>query len=315
MKKVIGYIRVKPEQYEQNKAVLQIQKEKIELYCRLYNLELIRIVTDIATGSIVRRKGLKTLNSLLSQGMANGIVITDLKTLSNSPVQIQVLLKNFFSHHYFLHAVHEQIDTSKATGRVVLKMLLPLKKDRLRKKDGLLKTAFQWDHKEKILTFAFHERSLPGEIEVTDGHIIIKNPNMAALFCGSCIVQSNIDAPGTGVVDCCDLPHLFEKITHINTSNALDGINRNCWMMEVAENILEVMNQETLSPNMIPVLVNKAAQWIISSVNQHLEHEKISNIIRCVVQYEHQADYKIEDRKEPEEDEVDVDVETDIFWA
>ena len=153
MKKVIGYVRVKPEQYARDNTILQAQKERIQLYCRLYNLELIQIVTDIATGSIVRRKGLKTLNSLLSQGKANGIVISDLKTLSNSPVQIQTLLKSFFSRHYFLHAVHEQIDTSKATGRVVLKMLLPLKKERMQKKDGLHKTAFQWDHQEKTLSF------------------------------------------------------------------------------------------------------------------------------------------------------------------
>jgi site-specific DNA recombinase len=123
--KVIGYIRVSTDEQANNGVSLQAQEWKIRDYCSLYDLELIEIVRDEASGKSLEREGLTRVLSELSRGRAGGVVVMKLDRLTRSVRDLGVLLDRYFDgkQPYHLYSVGEQIDTTSAAGRLVLHIL------------------------------------------------------------------------------------------------------------------------------------------------------------------------------------------------
>lgn len=125
MKKVIGYTRVSTDEQASGGVSLQVQEWKIRDYCGLYDLELVEIVSDEASGKSMERDGLKRVLYELSRGRAGGVVIMKLDRLTRSVRDLGVLLDKYFGgkQPYHLYSVGEQIDTTSAAGRLVLHIL------------------------------------------------------------------------------------------------------------------------------------------------------------------------------------------------
>ena len=124
MKKVAGYIRVSSLS-QKDGVSLSEQRRQIKQYCKLYKLELCEIYEDIGSAkNIVDRKGLVKLLHNLEKGAYDAVCCSKLDRLSRSIINIAELNRAYFSDRYSLYSVSEQIDTSTASGKMMLNILV-----------------------------------------------------------------------------------------------------------------------------------------------------------------------------------------------
>lgn len=121
--RVIGYIRVSTDEQERSGLGLEAQEAKVRAYCDLYGHELIALEVDAASGKNLRREGLDHALAKLRTKGAEGLVIAKLDRLTRSVRDMGELLERYFSGLASLLVVAEQIDTSTASGRMVLNLL------------------------------------------------------------------------------------------------------------------------------------------------------------------------------------------------
>ena len=125
MKTAIGYVRVSTEQQANEGVSLEAQRQKIAAYCDLYGFDLVRIEVDAgASASTLKRDGLKRALDSLEAGEANALVVVKLDRLTRSVRDLDALLTNYFAERFALVSVAEQVDTTTATGRMILNVLM-----------------------------------------------------------------------------------------------------------------------------------------------------------------------------------------------
>ncbi len=123
--KVVGYVRVSTEGQEASGLGLEAQREKIIGYCSLYDLELVEMVQDTASGKALKgRDGLHKALALLKNGKVKGLVVAKLDRLTRSVRDLGYLLERHFTESHSLFVVAEQVDTRTASGRLVLNLLV-----------------------------------------------------------------------------------------------------------------------------------------------------------------------------------------------
>ena len=122
--KVIGYCRVSTEEQQASGLGLESQIDKVKAYADLYDLEIVDIITDAASGKNLNREGLQTALNMLKKGEADGLVIAKLDRLTRSVKDMGDLLESYFSKQFSLFVVVEQIDTSTASGRMMINILM-----------------------------------------------------------------------------------------------------------------------------------------------------------------------------------------------
>ena len=120
--KVIGYIRVSTDGQEASGLGLEAQEAKIRAYCDLYNLELVAIEMDAASGKNLHRLGLEKALVGLKTGKAQGLICAKLDRLTRSVRDLGELLETVFKDRSLV-VVQEQIDTTTAAGRMVANIL------------------------------------------------------------------------------------------------------------------------------------------------------------------------------------------------
>lgn len=120
--KVVGYIRVSTTEQDQSGLGLADQEAKIRAYCDLYNLSLVEIKKDAATGKNIERPGLQDALAMLKSGQVEGIIVAKLDRLTRSVRDMGILLDKYFQK-YGLFVVTEQINTTTAAGRMLLNLL------------------------------------------------------------------------------------------------------------------------------------------------------------------------------------------------
>jgi len=123
MKKVIGYIRVSTDEQGKSGLGLEAQEAKIEAYCGLYELDIVSVVSDSASGKSLKRSGLAEALDRLKAGEAEGLIVAKLDRLTRNVRDMGDLLEEYFESRFSLHVVAEQIDTTTAAGRMVLNIL------------------------------------------------------------------------------------------------------------------------------------------------------------------------------------------------
>lgn len=122
--KAIGYVRVSTEQQANDGVSLEAQREKIQMFARLYDYELVAIVEDAgASAKTLVRDGLTEVLARLEDGEATALIVTNLDRLTRSVKDLGELLESRFTR-FSLVSVGEQIDTSTAAGRLVLNVLM-----------------------------------------------------------------------------------------------------------------------------------------------------------------------------------------------
>ncbi len=118
--KVIGYLRVSTQEQEQSGLGLEAQQEKIWAYCGLYELDLVDMVQDAASGkSLKGRDALAGALAMLTRGEADGLIVAKLDRLTRSVKDLGELIETYFAKHS-LFVVAEQVDTRTASGRLGL---------------------------------------------------------------------------------------------------------------------------------------------------------------------------------------------------
>ena len=122
--RVVGYLRVSTEIQADEGYSLIAQRQDIERYCQLYNLELIDIITDEGESACnLERSGIQRALKMLSAGLAEGLIVAKLDRLTRSVSDLGYLLKEYFTK-YTLMSVADKIDTSSASGRLVLNIVV-----------------------------------------------------------------------------------------------------------------------------------------------------------------------------------------------
>jgi DNA invertase Pin-like site-specific DNA recombinase len=125
MARAIGYIRVSTEQQAEEGVSLSAQEAKVRAYCDLYGHELVRIEADAASASSLKRDGLTRALASLDAGEADALVVVKLDRLTRSVRDLDTLLHGYFgAGGHDLVSIGEQVDTTTATGRLMLGMLM-----------------------------------------------------------------------------------------------------------------------------------------------------------------------------------------------
>lgn len=125
MKRAIGYVRVSTEQQASEGVSLEAQAEKVRAYCGLYGFDLVRIESDAgASASTLERTGLERALAALEAGEADALVVVKLDRLTRSVRDLDTLLSRYFAERFALVSVAEQVDTTTATGRMILNVLM-----------------------------------------------------------------------------------------------------------------------------------------------------------------------------------------------
>jgi site-specific DNA recombinase len=115
--KVVGYIRVSTKEQGEQGVSLDAQRAKLISYAQLYDLDLVGIEVDTASGkSMNRRPGLKTCLAMIEGGEVDGLLIAKLDRLSRKTLDICQLIDTFFKEHLLI-SVADHLDTKTPNGR------------------------------------------------------------------------------------------------------------------------------------------------------------------------------------------------------
>jgi DNA invertase Pin-like site-specific DNA recombinase len=129
--RVIGYTRVSTEEQASGGFSLDAQAAKIRAYCELYELELARIESDPGfSGKDLERPGVSAVLAELRRrkngDAVDGLVVAKLDRLTRSLRDWQALIEEHFDERRGkrLFSVEESIDTRRASGRLVLNVIM-----------------------------------------------------------------------------------------------------------------------------------------------------------------------------------------------
>jgi DNA invertase Pin-like site-specific DNA recombinase len=120
---VIGYVTVSPEgrQDEADSGVRQVEDA-----CERAAWELVEVVTDRESGRGLERPGLAYALQQIAEGNARGLVVSDLRRLSRSIVDLGALMEWFRDAGAGLVALDLGVDTSTPGGHEVAATLITL---------------------------------------------------------------------------------------------------------------------------------------------------------------------------------------------
>lgn len=122
MTKAIAYIRVSTDKQAEQGISLDAQRQKIEAYASLYDLQLVDVVVEQGSAKTLERDGLKSVLARLQAGEAGALIVAKLDRLTRSVADLGYLVEKHFQAAALL-SVSEQIDTRSAAGRLVLNVL------------------------------------------------------------------------------------------------------------------------------------------------------------------------------------------------
>jgi DNA invertase Pin-like site-specific DNA recombinase len=120
---MLGYVRVSTEEQQDSGLSLASQQDKIRRYCELYELNLLHMYSDVASGKSIRRRGLMDALSQIGMRRAEGLIVAKLDRLTRSVRDLGDLLEDYFQEQSSLVVVAERVDTRTASGRLVLNLL------------------------------------------------------------------------------------------------------------------------------------------------------------------------------------------------
>jgi site-specific DNA recombinase len=123
--KVVGYVRVSTDKQADEGVSLNLQAEKIRSYCQLYNLELVDLIEDSGeSAKDLNRPGVQMAIGMMDRKIVQGIVVYKLDRLTRSILDMGNLIQKYFDKGTRLISVQEQIDTSSATGKFFLNIMM-----------------------------------------------------------------------------------------------------------------------------------------------------------------------------------------------
>jgi DNA invertase Pin-like site-specific DNA recombinase len=157
-RRVVGYVRVSTEKQANEGHSLAAQRAKLAAYCELYGLELVTVHADEgASGSKMSgRPGLEAALADVRSRRADVLLVLKLDRLTRSTRDLGDLLDDAGRRGWALMSVSEQLDTSSASGRLVV---------------GVLGVVAQWEREATAERTASVMRSMAAEGRYTGGRV------------------------------------------------------------------------------------------------------------------------------------------------
>lgn len=123
--RVVAYVRVSLDKQAESGGSLEAQREKLDLFARLHDLEIVEVCVDAgASAKTLDRPGLERAREALRSGRATGLLVTKLDRLTRSVRDLDALVsQHFASGRSALISIGENVDTRSAAGRLVLNVL------------------------------------------------------------------------------------------------------------------------------------------------------------------------------------------------
>lgn len=121
---VVGYIRVSSEEQKKSGLSIEAQEEKIKQYAGIKDLRLVKVYRDEAeSGKDMNRPSMREIMERIEAGKIGHLVVYKLDRLTRSLADLSHLLVLFDKKDITLSSVQETIDTSTATGRLMVQMI------------------------------------------------------------------------------------------------------------------------------------------------------------------------------------------------
>ncbi len=122
--KAIGYTRVSTRDQAESGASLASQRTKIEAYTVLHDLELVDMIQDAGfSAKSLDRPGMTKLLSLIRGRKITTVVVAKLDRITRSVRDLGELIELFQRSGVEFASVADHIDTSTASGRLVLNVM------------------------------------------------------------------------------------------------------------------------------------------------------------------------------------------------
>jgi len=124
--KTVAYIRVSSIDQADNGHSLAAQREKVEGYAKLHDLDLVAVIEDGGVSAkTLDRPGLKRALAMLDRGDASALLVCKLDRLTRRVADLGKLIDGYFGEKgkAALMSVADHIDTRSAAGRLVLNVL------------------------------------------------------------------------------------------------------------------------------------------------------------------------------------------------
>jgi site-specific DNA recombinase len=122
--RVIGYARVSTTQQADEGSSIVAQRAQLEAYCSAFGYELVGVESDAGfSAGNIERLGLQTALARLQRNEADALLVVKLDRLTRNVVDLCTLVDEHFRGDKRLLSAHEHVDTSTASGRLVLNIL------------------------------------------------------------------------------------------------------------------------------------------------------------------------------------------------
>src|SRR5262245_57674028 len=125
-KQVVGYARVSVD--APDKVSPEIQAEAIEQFCNMKDWELVDTIVERgrSAGEGKQRPGLDRARKMIRTGKASGMIVWKLDRASRSVTDFANLMTELRTHKADFVSITESFDTSTATGRFTLNVMMAL---------------------------------------------------------------------------------------------------------------------------------------------------------------------------------------------
>jgi site-specific DNA recombinase len=125
VKRALGYCRVSTAIQVDQGISLEMQRARIEDYCRLYdlNLEAVHIDEGISGKSIAGRPGMMAILEAVKSKQLDAVVAYKLDRIARNAREALEIAELLQKHNVQLHCVSEKIDTGSAHGKLFYTLL------------------------------------------------------------------------------------------------------------------------------------------------------------------------------------------------
>lgn len=121
--KFVGYIRVSTKKQIEGNS-LKVQKESIQKYCEVHDIELVKTYADKGISAYKKRPQFKAMiEHVLKNDDWNGVIVYDLTRFGRSTADLLFQINQLDGHGKKFVSVKDNIDISTKTGRLLLTML------------------------------------------------------------------------------------------------------------------------------------------------------------------------------------------------
>lgn len=174
--KTVGYIRVSSARQAKDGLSLEAQAAKIKAYCEFKNLELVTVISDQGkSGRKSSREGFQQVLSMCEKGEVQAIVVYSLSRFTRSTKDLADFVEKYIVRRGLaFHSLSENLDTSTAMGRAMLKIIGVL---------GELESELAGERTAEIFSFKRDRHEKPGGACLPfgydldpDGKTLIDNP-------------------------------------------------------------------------------------------------------------------------------------------